>query len=199
MNDFNSLAWIYDFLARLVFGSKWNKVQTSFVPPIQTKTKILVLGGGTGAFLEYLEPYHHVTYLDLSEKMIEKAKQRKTVAQVDFANADFLNWETTKKFDAVVCPFFLDSFGQLEVEIIVEKIKNLLLDDGVLIVLDFQKGTWIQNVVMNVMHLFFKVFANLKSTRLLDLHALVLRASFEEQSVQNFYGNWIACRQYTLE
>jgi ubiquinone/menaquinone biosynthesis C-methylase UbiE len=198
LNNFNPIAWIYDFLARLVFGPKWNKVQTSFVTLIQTKTNILVLGGGTGAFLKYLEPKHRVTFLDLSSKMIVKAKQRNTAAQVDFVIADFMNWETQKQFDAVVCPFFLDSFPESEVTFIITKLKKILNEHGTLIVVDFQKGNWFQNVVMKVIHLFFRVFTNLKSTRLLDLHALVMRASFKEQSVQYFYGHWVACRQYDL-
>jgi ubiquinone/menaquinone biosynthesis C-methylase UbiE len=198
-NNFNNIAWIYDLLARIVFGATWRKVQTSFIKPIKPYTHILILGGGTGACLECLEPHHQVTFLDLSDKMIERAKQRNTLAKVNFIKDDFLKWENDIHFDAVVCPFFLDSFSNPEVETVIRKIKTMLAPHSELIVVDFQQGTWSQNAVMKLMHLFFKMSANLKSSHLLDLNRLVKTEGFIEQDVRYFYGRWVACRVYVID
>ena len=54
MPNYNNIAWIYDWLAKVVFGRKQELASRAFLRIIPNDAKILVIGGGTGKIINYL-------------------------------------------------------------------------------------------------------------------------------------------------
>src|SRR2546423_14564874 len=76
--------------------------------------EILEVAAGTGIVTEYLRarfPDAHIVSTDLSEGMLEVARQKANVAGVEFRQADALELPFKEdSFDAVVCQFGLMFF-----------------------------------------------------------------------------------------
>ena len=78
MNNFDSVARIYDGLSNLIFGKAIRRAQTAYLSDIRPGANVLVLGGGTGWLLSELSkvnPTCKVWYIDASAKMIELSKE----------------------------------------------------------------------------------------------------------------------------
>lgn len=193
--NFDRVAGIYDSLARIVFGCKWETIQTLAAPALNEKESILILGGGTGAILEELT-CESVTYVELSSKMLEQAKRRSSKSNVTFYQADFLEWNTDLQFDAVYCPFFLDCFDQKRLDQVVSKIKGLLTPEGELHVLDFQKGNWYQQVITSMMILFFRATVNLKARSLLRIPTVISSSGFGELRSETLMSGWVFYKMF---
>lgn len=176
-SDFNRIAPYYDFLARLVFGSKLEQSQRLFLDRIQAGQSVLILGGGTGRILSWLPAGCEVTYVEQSANMLEKARR---IGDVHFVQADFLHFSVSHTYDWIICPFFLDCFDKQQLDQAIGTIARLLADDGHLIVTDFRHdGRLKTKVMLWLMHRFFRLTAQLASSRLQDLHMAILTAGFE--------------------
>ena len=191
------LASIYDGLANLVFGAKWNAIQLNASADLNGHDHVLILGGGTGQILDQLVDCE-LTFVELSASMIQKAKMRPNTEKVDWVNQDFLTWHTTKKFDAVYCPFFLDVFPEVELNRVLDKIGTCMKPGGKFYVLDFQRGNRFQQMLTILMILFFKMVSGLKSDGLLDIDQHIRKCNFKLQKEKVFYGHWIFYRSYVM-
>lgn len=176
--NFDHVAGYYDRLARWVFGGEWLHTQLLPLQALSEANKLLIIGGGTGSILEYL-PEIEVTYVELSEKMLSKARKRSTNAQVFFVQQDFRNWMGTESFDAIYCPFVLDCFTVEELKEILRKISAVLATGGQLHVLDFHRGNGLQNVLIKGMIVFFKVFSGLQINQLAAIDATIRGSGFD--------------------
>src|SRR4030042_1941738 len=112
-----------DFLEE-IFKRFGNKIQT-----------ILDLGCGTGLHdLELSKRGYEITGLDLSNEMIEIAREK--VPNVRFEVADMSNFNLNEKFDAIICMF--SSLGYLienkQIESFFKSVKNHLKENGLLII-----------------------------------------------------------------
>lgn len=193
--SFDVISGIYDRLAKLVFGREWLEVQNA---PIQYLTKarhVLIVGGGSGQFLEVLSG--HVTYVELSDKMIDLAKGRNANCDVDFVHADFLCWTTDQRFDAIVFPFFMDCFCESHLKKIIIESGNLLKPNGQIIVLDFQKATRLKNVLVKMMYIFFRLVSGLEARQLQDFKNHFENAGYQETARKEFIGGWVFCGNYS--
>jgi ubiquinone/menaquinone biosynthesis C-methylase UbiE len=77
LNGFDSIAGIYDVLAKLVFGQSIQRAQTHFLPNARNCTSILVLGGGTGWLLRHIRQVNaaaHIVYVDASSAKLAHGK-----------------------------------------------------------------------------------------------------------------------------
>ena len=86
VSNFDSIAPFYDFLVKLVFGKKIWEAQRTHLNEIPENGSVLILGGGPGRILESLPANINVTYLELSSKMIERAKR---IGNAEFIHDDF--------------------------------------------------------------------------------------------------------------
>ena len=194
-NNFNFVAPFYDILAHLVFGNNLIKSQIHFLSKIKRTDEVLILGGGTGELLESIPQCKSVSFLDLSEKMIVRAKNRMSKNPIDFICADFLTHDFHSKYDVIICPFFLDCFNESNLKEVISKIKNLLKDNGRLIVTDFQK-TNDNRFFLNLMHYFFRVSTSLEAETLKNIHREVELRGFIRLELKYFYRNMIFSRLY---
>jgi SAM-dependent methyltransferase len=74
--------------------------------PISPKSRILDVGCGTGRHaVEFGKRGYQVTGIDLSEKMLEVARQKARLADVsvEWIHADATEFSTTKEYDLAVC------------------------------------------------------------------------------------------------
>ena len=96
--------------------------------------RIMDLGCGKGIISDKLLKRNkgEVIAIDLSDKMIEFAKEANKDSKVKFINADFYEFSDNKPFDMIICfdafPHFLDVDG------FVEKAASLTRKDGQLII-----------------------------------------------------------------
>ncbi len=194
--NFDRVAGFYDHLAKSVFGSQWYQVQTVAARELNQVDQLLILGGGTGVILEELD-HPQITCVEMSAKMIDQAKQRPTNATVKFVNTDFLEWKSDQKFDAIYCPFFLDCFDQKTLDKVIGKMKTLLSSNGDLHVVDFQRGSFLQQLVIWNMITFFKVTSGLKTNSLLNIPGELKKRRFKERLIRLFMKKWIFYRKYT--
>ena len=96
--------------------------------------RILDIGCGKGIISDKLLKRNkgEVIAIDLSDKMIDLAKEANPNSKVKFINIDFYEFEDEKPFDMIICfdayPHFMD------VENFVEKAASLIKKDGELII-----------------------------------------------------------------
>ncbi len=198
MNNFNLVAPIYDRLKRLVFGNKLLDAEKNLVKEIKPQSKILVLGGGTGQILELMHNESQITYVEKSFKMIEISAKR-DLGFVEFLHADFLKIGLNKKYDFVYCAFFLDLFSSENLDLAIDKIKPLLAEKSKLLVADFERTDklW-HHLLLKFMHLFFKVFSDLESRKLQNIHKKLIRHGFYCEKEVFFSRGLIFSRIYSL-
>ncbi|VXD17626.1 class I SAM-dependent methyltransferase [Marinoscillum sp. 108] len=189
--SFDRVAWIYDQLAGLVFGSQWDQVQQAPVGNLAGKSRVLIVGGGTGLLLDALQDVEKIVFLELSEKMIARSRNRGSHPRVDYVHADFFQWETSEKFDAIVMPFFLDCFGTEKLEGAIFKARTHLTENGELHVIDFQSASWWKNSLIHVMYLFFRLFSSLEGKTLLNIDGAIRNAQFGQKSESFLCDKWI--------
>jgi ubiquinone/menaquinone biosynthesis C-methylase UbiE len=195
VNNFNFIAPFYDFLAKLIFGKSLIESQAYFLSEINESDTVLILGGGTGKLLEALPKCKRVSFLDLSEKMIDHAKKRESKSTINFIQADFLNHDFESIYDVIICPFFLDCFDVNSLNKVLRKVKSIISKEGRLIVTDFQK-TKSNGLLLKLMHLFFIVFTSIQSRNIKNIHAETLLVRFNYQKENFFHRNMIFSRLY---
>jgi demethylmenaquinone methyltransferase/2-methoxy-6-polyprenyl-1,4-benzoquinol methylase len=104
---------------------------------------VLDVGCGTGGIepylLEQVGSTGHITGLDYSEKMLEKAREKfpkELYPNIDFVFSDILQFQTNEKFDFVICftsfPHFPDKKDSIE------KMASLLKSGGKLAICEVQ-------------------------------------------------------------
>lgn len=191
---FDRLAWAYDALADLVFGSSILKAQQAFLTCIPEGAGILVLGGGTGRFLTVLlqmKPGIHVVFVDSSSQMIMRAKTRvKTSQNVQFILGTHEDLPKTT-YDVVVTFFFLDVFKEPELHQVIGIVGNQVKPDGMWLASDFlSEKTW-HKAMLRVMYGFFRVVVNLKTSVLPDWRTSLLQAGWKASETQTYYGGFI--------
>src|SRR4051812_25234860 len=79
LDTFNGLAFVYDGLAKLVFGKSIQDAQRCFLNQLSDKRNILILGGGTGWILEEVilkNSACDIWYVEASSKMIELSQRK---------------------------------------------------------------------------------------------------------------------------
>lgn len=194
--NFNCIASSYDWLAHLSFGSTWRQIQYSPIDFLEGVEQILIVGGGTGMLLERLPKGKKVVFLERSGEMIKRAKQRSTNTVVEFEQADIFEWYTERKFDAIILPFVLDCFDAPGVQQMLRKARQHLVVGGQLIVVDFQRGSRWQNTLVRRMYRFFRLVANLQTSRLPAIPSLLVAEGFVLEGERLFFKGWIFSRSY---
>ena len=190
-NQFQYIAWVYDFLAKLVFGNSYFKAQLFYLPYLQKNSHVLILGGGTGEILETFKTVKfkgHIDFIEPSNQMLKKAKKR------NFSKSDFtITFLQEKAFasklpkqDTIICNFFLDLFSAKELDLIITSISDQLEQDGKLLVTDFSppNGKWNQ-FIFKVMFIFLKITSNISNSSIGDIEKS-LSKEFELKEIKRY-------------
>ncbi|MEP1095013.1 MAG: methyltransferase [Cyclobacteriaceae bacterium] len=194
MNNFDFVAPFYDWLAMLVFGETIERSTSHYLSEIGKDANILIVGGGTGNILKSLPKCNQITYLEKSVKMMTRSKRKARNRAMQFVEMDFLDFETTDRYDFLICPFFLDCFQEATLTEVLNRIKQLLRYNGRLIVSDFQSKP--EPTLFKFMHYFFRIFSSLESKKLKDIHQFIIQREFQTEKEEFFHKNMIFSRVY---
>jgi SAM-dependent methyltransferase len=134
---YSILAEIYDCIMKDVPYKKWAKYILKLIKKFNPKTThILELACGTGTMISLLTKFgFKVDGVDISEKMIQKAREKIKNEDVNLYIADMSEFKTDKKYGSVLCLY--DSINYLtEIGKILNLFSNvwsLLDEDGIFI------------------------------------------------------------------
>ena len=171
--NYNAVAWFYDGLSKLVFGSSIKKAQIDLLPLIPTSSKLLIVGGGTGWILEEIAKLHpsglEIIYIDSSSKMIQRSKQRNYAANkilfIEASIEDYLLPDTDNLYNVIITPFIADCFSQSAWQQVFTKLDAGLQKNGIWLYTDFQlndKSPMWQRLLIKLLYLFFRITCRLK-------------------------------------
>ncbi|MBD99017.1 MAG: hypothetical protein CMO34_04165 [Verrucomicrobia bacterium] len=201
-NNYNGIAWCYDFLASLVFKGNILKSQRAFLNTIPSNSQILWIGGGSGKVLpQLLDPTRQlrIDYLDTSEKMLLKAKKIAHTSngcdRIQFILGDHTKIPN-KKYDVVLTYFFLDLFDKDKGALIFDSLNSSLKNGGLWLYADFtptkrKKYQFLEKI----MFWFFTRYTNIESSKI-EAHTPLFKASFSLQMSAEFNDRYIVSSVY---
>lgn len=197
---YDAIASIYDRLAKLIFGKSIRQSQTVFFNDLQDCNSVLVIGGGTGQWLNRLIrefPHLKITFVDSSSEMIRLAKAKlKTKEDVRFIYGTIDSIAINEKFDAVLLFFFLDLFSEEELPDVLSSIHTRMSVNSIWLVTDFVNHARWQNVFLKVMYLFFGQFTGLKTKQLPDWKSNLELKGLTKIKFKSFYNEFIHATVY---
>jgi len=202
-SNYDNAAWFYDRLSRVVFGNTLKKAQTTFLPLINPQSKILIAGGGTGWIIEELGKIHptglNITYVELSEKMMAKARKRNARGNtITYINQPVEETELSSDFDYIITPFLLDSIPHPAFKQVFNSMHNLLKTEGLWLNTDFQlTGKWWQKPLLKGMYLFFKLMGCTNVTELPAIKQQFTDTGYITIAEQTFFGKLILAGAYS--
>ncbi len=141
---FDRLAPFYDLMADLAFAGRIHASQTLLLPHLPPVRRALVMGGGTGRFLDALlthDPHVTTVSIDLSPGMTRRTALRLTSRGLsDRAELRVGGIETLdpdERFDLVVTHCFLDLFDDADLPLVVGSLNRSLEPAGHWLFSDF--------------------------------------------------------------
>jgi tRNA (cmo5U34)-methyltransferase len=197
--NYDRVAWFYDALASLVFGSALRRVQQAALlaglPP--GAPRVLVLGGGTGWVLTEilrLRPEARILYLEASEQMLARARQRlqpgSQADQVEFRHGTEQDLKPEERFDVLVTFFVLDCFPLDTLSAALSRLNAARQPDAPWLLADFKLPVyWWQRVLLQAMYLFFRLTTGLRANRLPNLSAALGALGLKAQQVGTFFAS----------
>lgn len=202
LNSFDPVAGYYDRLARLVFGQSMVSSQTEFLADISSSSNVLVLGGGTGWWLNELlriRPDCRILFVEPSGRMLAMAKRRAmNDGRVRFLHGTEESLVQAGKFDVVLLFFVFDMFSDAGLEEYISKIRPLLKRDALWLVSDFvERKSW-HSILLFTMYRFFGWVVKLKSRRLPGWEQVMEQRGFVVTKQKMFYGNFIKSAVYQM-
>ncbi len=163
---FNLVGRFYNPVKRLVLGTTPEAVIGKTIKELETFHNVLVVGGGADNCVSELiqnQKSKKITLVDVSATLLEEAKvriQNRNTSKVDIAliNCAFLDFESTKKFDLVIFPFYLDLFSDQEVHQNIMHVSSKLNNMGKVLIIDFsssKKQSFINQVKVALLYALF--------------------------------------------
>lgn len=202
-SNYNSVAWFYDGLSRLVFGNTLKNAQVFFLPRIKKGSTILIAGGGTGWILEELALLHpsglFIDYVESSGSMMSRAKKRNAGQNtVRYIQTGIQLHESKVLYDTILTGFLFDNFKMDTIEKIFLVLRPALKPEGRWIYTDFTDGSKLsQRIVLKVMFAFFRVFCQIESDSLEDMLLVFNRHSLALLDEVTFTGGFVVSREYS--
>lgn len=197
-NSFDFISRVYDTLASIVFGRAIRDCQFHHLSQLTDARRVLILGGGTGWFLEAVlktTQAAEITYVEASQEMLRMSRQR--CRDIDGGRVVYVHGTQEdiagRSFDAVVANFFLDLFTETTLHQVVGVIDQGMAPDAKLLVSDFnQPHTFRHRLLLRTMYCFFKLVSNIEAGSLPDWKGILERHGFVEIKSTAFYKGFMA-------
>jgi tRNA (cmo5U34)-methyltransferase len=204
LNGFDSVAFMYDWLARLVFGNEIVRAQKCYLNALKNAKEVLIIGGGTGWIAREVlnvSPSIHVTYIEASQQMLNLTVRKITSreSRVTLIHGIHEDIVSNKVYDAVITNFFLDLFKEEDLAGVISRIKSHLDKNSLWLISDFEncnKG-W-QKILLYVMYYFFRVTSRVSTKKLANWRAVMFREGLKEMKCERFYHGFIYSGLYQL-
>jgi tRNA (cmo5U34)-methyltransferase len=210
---YDRLASSYDLLARAVYGNALRSAQSCFLDTLPKSAAILVLGGGSGWFLEALlrvaQP-HKVVYVELSAAMLQHAQARirdkfpEALDRVQFVQGRAEDAAQWGRFDVVITHCLLDMYPQPALLSLIAKLRGCLQADGIWYFSDFfvVKRGWMRPIscaMVWLMYRFFRLFCGIAATELPDFDAAFATCGLAKVNTRTFFGGMIKAKLYRID
>ena len=206
---FDLIAPVYDFAKRLFFGSAPDRAASYWLNELPSQGEILIVGGGTGDLLLPLfaaHPEARVCYLDLSERMINKARNRvstsipKHTEQITFIKGTVQDLPDDYQCNVVITPFVLDSLTDPDLIETTTWIRSSIISGGHWLWADFtlskSRARLVSKVIISALYLFFRLVCGLERSRLPNWEKLFSDLDLQLIKERKFSGGMISSRLY---
>jgi tRNA (cmo5U34)-methyltransferase len=205
-SGFDRIAWMYDFLAFLVFGQALKNAQKALLPKIPRNSRILIIGGGSGWLLQEVLLHclpRYVLYVEASVQMLQRSRNRvqslAAAANVEFRLGNETVIQPSDELDVVICPFFLDLFPTERLRnSILPRLTQSLSVGGIFLVTDFiPSAAPHHRLLIRTMYWFFGQIARIEASQLPPYDLLLNKLPLRKTFVQSFQGgliessNWV--------
>jgi tRNA (cmo5U34)-methyltransferase len=197
---YDLIAPFYDDGVGLLFGKGIFDAQIHFLSIIPDRSRILILGGGSGWLL--VELFKRVSnpvvcYIDASEKMIELSKAKMN-EQVEFICGTEENIPN-RKFDYIITNFYLDGFSYPTLIAKIRHISQFLGDsNSKWIVTDFvETGKKKHKRILWFTHLFFRILIKHPNKELVNWQMALEEAGFKKIETAYFNQGFIQTVVYS--
>lgn len=206
-HNYDTVAWFYDSVARLIFGKAQINAQAYLLAAIPAGAKVFIIGGGSGRVLEDMAKLHpcglNITFVDASERMIAKAKLRNAGRnQVMYISAaveqlEFANWGIEFGYDIILTPFLFDNLTQATAIDICQRMDEVLMPGGKWLYCDFENTgkTW-QKLLLRTMYTFFRLCCGIKAKRLPEISSFFFSHKYKIIAQKSFYKRFIVAEIY---
>ena len=182
------MAPVYDQLGKVIFGTALYKSSTRLLENPERYSSILIVGGGTGKILSYLEEKRYkgnVTYVEQSTGMMEKAKSRGVSFEVNWIQDDIRSGLVKKEYDCVHMAFFLDQFNKSQIKTLIDKIEKSV-SPPFWLVTDFIPPTKpSQKFLIWLMYRFFRVTTRIAAQKLEDIKSIFIEEGYQLEKEHN--------------
>ncbi len=191
---YNRYSSVYDLIFGRVFHS--GREMAPELLALGPETKLLEVGVGTGLSLPMLPRNVDITGIDLSQKMLDKARER--VAGLGLQNVRLSKMDATRldlpddSFDRVLAAYFISTVP--DPVAVVEEMKRVCRPGGYLVFLNHFLN---ENPVIGLFEkVFSPVFYRIGFSTDLDLQKLMLETGLEIETKEDidFLGHWKAVR-----
>ena len=194
MNNYNSIAFYYNFLVRVVFGNAIDKAQEKYIAQLPNKGCLLIIGGGHGKILKQInsqKPDLRIDYIDKSIKMLTAAQKVNQRGNTHFILGDE-NSIRDKTYDGIITFFFLDLFHNSKRNLIIKKLLSHLKNDGTWLVADFNlPRNWKQQIIEKAMFRFLKATTKIEANKIDDYRLNLKKQTLKEIRTTYFYNAFI--------
>jgi ubiquinone/menaquinone biosynthesis C-methylase UbiE len=200
LNRFNGISRWYDPLTSVVFGKAIRDAQTCHLNLVPRDSKVLVLGGGTGWWLNDLmkNDVSRIVYIEASEKMLGQA--RKNIFDKD--RIQFIHGtekaipKLNESFDVIITFFYLDLFDFYSLQKNISILHHSLKHEGLWLVADFVQLTWWHRNMLRVMYLFFRLINAMDTYHLEHWEKCLHDMNMELVTQESRYGRFIKSGVY---
>ena len=200
--NYDTIAWFYDRLARLVYGKTLVQAQQFLIKAIPANTSVLIVGGGTGLVLDEITKIHttglNITYVDASAEMIDRAQKRNAGEnKVIFIAAPIESAGIADIYDVVLTPFLFDNFTDDSLRKIFSLIDTHVAANGMWLYCDFQNTEvlW-QKILLKVMYIFFRISCGIEAYHLPDAAACFAQHNYYVKDKMPFMNGFILSAVY---
>jgi ubiquinone/menaquinone biosynthesis C-methylase UbiE len=197
-NNYDPIAAHYDWLSRIIFRRNLILSQTCLLQHIPPNSAVLIVGGGTGWILSEIAKKHpsglRITYVEISEKMLNRAKKRDTGKnKIEFVNMAVEDFKSDQKFDTILTAFLFDNFGEERVELVFDHLSQFLTIHGKWLFVDFhideKTSPWWQQALLKTMLYFFRVICHVEAKHLVPVKVMFVQNKFREMyTYERMYG-----------
>jgi tRNA (cmo5U34)-methyltransferase len=179
---FDRLAPLYDLSGDLALAGRIHASQVTLLPRLPSVRRALVLGGGTGRFLEAFlnhDPEARVVSIDASPGMTRRTEDRINRSgqreRVELRGGGLEKLGPDERFDLVVTHYFLDLFADEELHGVMESLNRTLVKEGHWLFSDFR-----QRSVAAVLYPFFRATCGISADSLPDFDRAFAPLGLEE-------------------
>lgn len=200
LNNYDRTAGFYDLLSRIVFFRSQVKAQTAQLRFIPSGARVLIVGGGTGWILEEIAKVHpaglHITYIEISGKMLARAKKRNTGANnIRFIHSAMETYADDDPYDVIQTGFLFDNFSRDRINQVFLQLHELLNPEGLWLFSDFnyhpESGKFWQRMLLKMMYFFFRHLASVEANKLINIDPLFNEKRYIAIDQHSYYGHFI--------